>query len=99
MTAMLSISGSTKIQMEDILYDLGYVKNGEEPSTLVDQIPIVIFERPKSKSKNLNKTVKFVSKNKQNSKTNLKNNFKNKKQDKLADPLSPFAILKSIKIK
>ena len=97
--AMLSISGSTKIQMEEILYDLGYVKNGEEPSTLVDQIPIVIFERPKSKSKNLNKTVKFVSKNKQNPKTNLKNNFKNKKQDKLADPLSPFAILKSIKIK
>mgnify|MGYP000970249518 CR=1 FL=1 len=28
------------------------------------------------KSKNLNKTVKFVSKNKQNPKTNLKNNFK-----------------------
>ncbi|MDB9915787.1 helicase-related protein, partial [Alphaproteobacteria bacterium] len=45
--AMLSIAGSTKIQMEEILYDLDYIKVGEEPSTLVDQIPIIIFERKK----------------------------------------------------
>ena len=42
---MLSIAGATKIQMEEILYDLGYSKCGEEPSTLADQVPIIIFEK------------------------------------------------------
>ena len=96
--AMLSISGSTKIQMEGMLYDLGYIKVGEEPSTLVDQIPINIFERQKNKIKNNNNIVNPSAKKKQNLKMSTKNNLKNKKLDKLADPLSPFAILKSIKI-
>ena len=42
---MLSIAGATKIQMEEILYDLGYSKCGEAPSTLADQVPIIIFEK------------------------------------------------------
>ena len=49
--AMLSIAGSTKIQMEKILYELNYVKVGEEPSNLADQIPILIFERKKNNKK------------------------------------------------
>ena len=49
---MLSIAGATKIQMEEILYDLGYSKCGEEPSTLADQVPIIIFEK-KRKALNL----------------------------------------------
>ncbi|MDC1087408.1 helicase-related protein, partial [Alphaproteobacteria bacterium] len=36
--AMLSIAGATKIQMEKILYDLNYIKVGEEPSNLTDQV-------------------------------------------------------------
>ena len=81
--------------MEGMLSDLGYIKVGEEPSTLVDQIPINIFERRKKKSKKLNKTVNFPSQKKHNFKMNTKSNLKNEKP---ADPLSPFAILKSIKI-
>ncbi|MDC6451850.1 helicase-related protein [Alphaproteobacteria bacterium] len=96
--AMLSISGSTKIQMEGMLYDLGYIKVGEEPSTLVDQIPINIFERQK-KIKNNNNIVNPSAKKKQNLKMSTKNSSKNKKLDKPLDPLSPFAILKTIKIK
>ena len=95
--AMLSIAGSTKIQMEEILYDLGYSKCGEEPSTLANQVPIIIFEKKrkanKPKVKNFNK------------KTHISKIYKEKKpskiqnKEKLPDPLSPFAILKSIKIK
>ena len=94
---MLSIAGSTKIQMEEILYDLGYSKCGEEPSTLSDQVPIIIFERKKkvykTKVKNLNKK-NLKSKNYKDKKP-----FKIKNKEKLPDPLSPFAVLKSIKIK
>ena len=43
--------GSTKIQMEEIIYDLGYTKSGEEPSTLVDQVPIIIFEKKRKANK------------------------------------------------
>ena len=95
--AMLSIAGATKIQMEEILYDLGYSKCGEEPSNLVNQVPIIIFERKKkahkSKIKDLNeKTLKSkIHKNKKS--------LKKFNREKLPDPLSPFAILKSIKIK
>jgi hypothetical protein len=96
---MLSISGSTKIQMEGILCDLGYIKVSEEPSTLVDQIPINFFERQKKKSQKTNKTVNLRLQKKQNFKMSKKNNLKNKVQEKPVDPLSPFAILKSIKIK
>ena len=50
---MLSIAGATKIQMEKILYDLNYIKVGEEPSDLADQVPILIFEaRAESLSRN-----------------------------------------------
>ncbi len=95
--AMLSIAGATKIQIEEILYDLGYSKLGEEPSTLADQVPIIIFERKKKankpKVKNFNKKIlkNKTYKDKKPSKTQNK--------DKLPDPLSPFAVLKSIKIK
>jgi ATP-dependent RNA helicase SUPV3L1/SUV3 len=95
--AMLSIAGSTKIQMEEILYDLGYLKCGEEPSTLADQIPIIIFEKKrksfKSKVKKINKKI-LKSKN-----DKVKKIAKTKNKVKLPDPLSPFAILKSMKIK
>ena len=95
--AMLSIAGATKIQMEEILYDLGYSKCGEEPSTLSDQVPIIIFEKKKkvhkSKVKNLNKKT-LKSKN-----DKVKKFSKIQNKEKLPDPLSPFAILKSIKIK
>ncbi len=94
---MLSIAGATKIQMEEILYDLGYSKCGEEPSTLSDQIPIVIFERKKKvgkpKVKNFNKKI-LKTKNYKDKKRSIKQN-----KEKLPDPLSPFAVLKSIKIK
>ena len=80
--AMLSIAGSTKIQMEEILYDLGYFKRGEEPTTLADQVPIIIFEKKKKSFK-----------------TKVKKFSKTKNKEKLPDPLSPFAVLKSIKIK
>ncbi len=95
--AMLSIAGSTKIQMEEILYDLGYSKCGEEASVLADQVPIIIFEKKKKvkkiKVKNFNKkTLKSkIHRDKKLSKTQNK--------AKLPDPLSPFAILKSINIK
>ena len=95
--AMLSIAGSTKIQMEEILYDLGYSKCGEEPSTLADQIPIIIFEKKrksfKSKVKKINKKI-LKSKN-----DKVKKIAKTKNKVKFPDPLSPFAILKSMKIK
>ncbi len=94
---MLSIAGATKIQMEGILYDLGYSKCGEEPSTLADQVPILIFERKKKfsqpKVKNFNKKI-LKNKNYKN-----KNSLRTHDKEKLPNPLSPFAILKSIKIK
>ena len=83
--------------MEEILYDLGYSKCGEESSTFADQVPIIIFERKKKvskiKAKNFNKkTLKNKNhKHKKFSKTQM--------IEKLPDPLSPFAVLKSIKIK
>ena len=92
---MLSIAGATKIQMEEILYDLGYSKCGEEPSTLADQVPIIIFEK---KRKPLKPKVKTFHKKILKSKDN-KNFSKTKNKEKSPDPLSPFAILKSIKIK
>ena len=95
--AMLSIAGSTKIQMEEILYDLGYSKCGEEPSTLADQVPVIIFEKKrksfKSKAKKINKKTLKIKNDK------VKKIPKTKNKAKLPDPLSPFAILKSIKIK
>ena len=94
---MLSIAGATKIQMEEILYDLGYSKCGEEPSTLADQVPIIIFEKKrkafKPKVKNFNK------KTLEKQKYKVKKPSKTQNKEKLPDPLSPFAILKSIKIK
>ena len=94
---MLSIAGSTKIQMEEILYDLGYSKCGEEPSTLADQVPIIIFEKKrkanKPKVKNLNKKAHISKIRKEKKPSKIQN------KEKLPDPLSPFAILKSIKIK
>ena len=95
--AMLSIAGSTKIQMEEILYDLGYSKCGEEPSTLADQVPIIIFEKKrkanKPKVKNFNKKTHISKIRKEKKPSKIQN------KEKLPDPLSPFAILKSIKIK
>ena len=94
---MLSIAGATKIQMEEILYDLGYSKCGEEPSTLADQVPIIIFEK---KRKAFKPKVKTFHKKTLKSKDNKVKNFsKTKNIEKSPDPLSPFAILKSIKIK
>ncbi len=97
--AMLSISGSTKIQMEEVLYDLGYIKAGEEPSTLVDQIPIIIFERNKNQIKNFPKNSNLKQKKIQSLKAKIRKEVQAPKKEKLPDPLSPFAILKSIKIK
>ena len=95
--AMLSIAGATKIQMEEILYDLGYSKYGEVPSTLADQVPIVIFEK---KRRSNNPKVKNFNKKTLKSKNDKVKKFsKTKNKEKLPDPLSPFAILKSIKIK
>ncbi len=94
---MLSIAGATKIQMEEILYDLGYSKCGEEPSSLADQVPIIIFEK---KRKPFNPKIKTFHKKTLKSKhNNVKNFSKTKIKEKSPDPLSPFAILKSIKIK
>ncbi len=94
---MLSIAGATKIQMEEILYDLGYSKYGEEPSTLADQVPIIIFDK---KRKPFKPKVKTFNKKTFKSKDNkIKNFSKTKNKEKSPDPLSPFAILKSIKIK
>ncbi len=94
---MLSIAGATKIQMEEILYDLGYSKYGEEPSTLADQVPIIIFEKKRKLFKPKVKTFhKKTLKRKDNS---VKNFSKIKNKEKSLDPLSPFAILKSMKIK
>ena len=92
--AMLSIAGSTKIQMEKILYELNYVKVGEEPSNLADQIPILIFERKKN-----NKKIKTKHFNKKKDKLLISKSKKNLKNEKKLDPLSPFAILKSLKTK
>ncbi|MBL6679655.1 MAG: hypothetical protein ISQ39_02605, partial [Alphaproteobacteria bacterium] len=96
--AMLSIAGATKIQMEKILYDLNYIKVGEEPSNLADQVPIIIFERKKK----IKTKIKYFKKEK--SKTIIskpkRNDLKtNQKKEKLPDPLSPFAILKTFKTK
>ena len=94
---MLSIAGATKIQMEEILYDLGYSKCGEEPSTLADQVPIIIFDKKKKPFKpNVNKINKKALKSKNDK---VKKLSKTQNKAKLPDPLSPFAILKSIKIK
>ena len=83
--------------MEEILYDLGYEKCGEETSTLADQVPIIIFEKKrkayKLKVKNFNKKTLKTKINKD------KNTLKIQNKKKLLDPLSPFAVLKSIKIK
>ena len=92
--AMLSIAGSTKIQMEKILYELNYIKVGEEPSNLADQIPILIFERKKKNKKNQTKHL-----NKKKDKLLISKSKKNLKNEKKPDPLSPFAILKSLKTK
>ncbi len=95
--AMLSIAGATKIQMEEILYDLGYSKFGEEPSILADQVPIIIFERKKKAYK---PKVKNYNKKTLKSKIDIdKKPSKTQNKGKLPDPLSPFAILKSINIK
>ena len=96
---MLSIAGSTKIQMEEVLYDMGYIKVGEEPSSLVDQVPIIIFERKKKIIKTRFKPYNEKVKKSKNNQIKIKDNHKNHKKEKLPDPLSPFAILKSIKIK
>jgi ATP-dependent RNA helicase SUPV3L1/SUV3 len=90
--AMLSIAGATKIQMEKILYDLNYIKVGEEPSDLADQVPILIFER---KNKNIKSKTKHL--NKKKDKPFIPKSKKNIKNEKLPDPLSPFAVLKSLK--
>jgi len=92
--AMLSIAGSTKIQMEKILYELNYVKVGEEPSNLADQIPILIFERKKN-----NKKIKTKHLSQKKDKLLTSKSKKNFKNEKKLDPLSPFAILKSLKTK
>ena len=92
--AMLSIAGSTKIQMEKILYELNYIKVGEEPSNLADQIPILIFERKKN-----NKKIKTKHLTQKKDKLLISKNKKNLKNEKKPDPLSPFAILKSLKTK
>ncbi|MDA9882341.1 helicase-related protein [Alphaproteobacteria bacterium] len=92
--AMLSIAGATKIQMEKILYDLNYIKVGEEPSNLTDQVPILIFER-KNKNKNIKSKTKHF--NKKKDKPFIPKPKKNIKNEKSPDPLSPFAVLKSLK--
>ena len=92
--AMLSIAGATKIQMEKILYDLNYIKVGEEPSNLTDQVPILIFER-KNKNKNIKSKTKHF--NKKKDKPFIPKSKKNIKNEKSPDPLSPFAVLKSLK--
>ncbi len=92
--AMLSIAGSTKIQMEKILYELNYVKVGEETSNLADQIPILIFERKKN-----NKKIKTKHLSQKKDKLLTSKSKKNLKNEKKLDPLSPFAILKSLKTK
>ena len=97
--AMLSIAGSTKIQMEEVLYDMGYIKVGEEPSSLVDQVPIIIFERKKKIIKTSGKVYNEKVKKSKNNQIKIKANLTNQKKEKVPDPLSPFAILKSIKIK
>ena len=96
--AMLSIAGATKIQMEKILYDLNYIKVGEEPSNLADQVPIIIFERKKK----IKTKIKYFKKEKSKtiSSKPKRNDLKtNQKKEKLPDPLSPFAILKTLKTK
>ncbi|GIS10132.1 MAG: helicase [Alphaproteobacteria bacterium] len=78
---MLSIAGATKIQMEEILYDLGYSKCGEEPSTLADQVPIIIFEKkrkafkPKVKTFNKKTLKSKIIKSKIFQKQKIKKNY------------------------
>ena len=97
--AMLSIAGSTKIQMEEVLYDMGYIKAGEESSTLVDQVPITIFDRKKKILKTKSKIFNEKVKKSRNNKKNINSSAKKQNKEKLPDPLSPFAVLKSMKIK
>ena len=96
---MLSIAGSTKIQMEEVLYDMGYIKAGEEPSTLVDQVPIIIFDRKKKILKTKSKIFKEKVKKSRNNQKNINSSPKKQNKEKLPDPLSPFAVLKSMKIR
>ena len=97
---MLSIAGSTKIQMEEILYDLDYIKVDEEPSTLADQVPIIVFERKKKITKIKVKYQKQKQhKQLKDSDKSIKSNSNNRKIETPLDPLSPFAILKSLKVK
>ncbi len=96
---MLSIAGSTKIQMEEVLYDMGYIKAGEEPSNLVDQVPIIIFDRKKKILKTKSKIFNEKIKKSRNNQKNIKSSPKKQNKEKLPDPLSPFAVLKSMKIK
>ena len=96
---MLSIAGSTKIQMEAVLYDMGYIKAGEEPSTLVDQVPIIIFDRKKKILKTKSKIFNEKVKKSRNNQKNINSGSKKQNKEKLPDPLSPFAVLKSMKIK
>ncbi len=96
---MLSIAGSTKIQMEEVLYDMGYIKAGEEPSTLVDQVPIIIFDRKKKILKAKSKIFNEKVKKSRNNQKNINSSSKKQNKEKLPDPLSPFAVLKSMKIK
>ena len=83
--------------MEEILYDLGYSKCGEEPSTLADQVPIIIFDKKRKSFKS--KVNKINQKTLKSKNDKVKKIPKTKNKAKLPDPLSPFAILKSIKIK
>ena len=70
---------------------------GEEPSTLADQVPIIIFEK---KRKLFKPTVKKINKKTLKSKNDkVKKVLKTQNKAKLPDPLSPFAVLKSMKIK
>ena len=60
---MLSIAGATKIQMEEILYDLGYSKCGEEPSTLAANVQLLFLKKKEGfKPKVKNSTKNFKSK-------------------------------------
>jgi len=86
--------------MEEVLYDLDYIKVDEEPSTLVDQVPIIIFERKKKivKTKVKYQKQKQHTQSKYSDKT-IKSSSNNRKKETPPDPLSPFAILKSLKVK
>ena len=87
------------IHNKEILYDLGYSKCGEETSTLADQVPIIIFERKKKESKPKVKNFNKNNLKNKNYKVKDKKPLKTLNKEKLPDPFSPFAVLKSIKIK